>query len=213
MTTRQLSFIVPQERELYALEVRTGVDAGVWQVGRQFVRTPTDIFIPYKEGLTPIKAYDTLQSDPALLEAGFELAPVTVLLYGIQNKRDFHEMLRGTYQLTGSGVVDSRLLGTPNVTTGEDLQYQGLRNDRPIVRIEPQNGRVTKLDKTTLWGVREDSKVESEKPVHPTYMYNANGNRFVGLVVWSDGDVDVDAGGLPLNGGFYWGARLAKKIE
>ncbi len=210
MTTRQLSFVVPQE--LYNLEVRTGIDAGVWQVDRQLVRTPSGIFIPYREGLTLIKAYDALQSDPALLEAGFGLPPVTVLLYGIQHNKDFYEMLRGNL-LTGSGVVDSRLLGTPNVTTGEDLQYQGLRNDRPFARIEPQNGRVTKLDKTTLWGVREDSKAESEKPAYPTYMYNANGNRFVVLLVWSLGNVDVRANWLPLDRYFGGSARLAKKIE
>lgn len=211
-TTQQLRFVVPQEQELYPLEVRTGIDAGVWLVGRQFVRTPNDIFIPYKESLTELQAYDTLQNDPALLEAGFGLAPITVLLYGIQNSKEFYEMLRRTYQLTGSGVVNSRLLGTPNINRGENLQYQGLKNDRPIARIEPQDGRVTRLDKTTLWGVREDSKVESQKPVYPTYMYNADGNRFVDLIVGRDSGVYVVAGGLPLDR-VYQCARLAKKIE
>ena len=212
-TARQLRFGVPQEKELFPLEVRSGIDAGVWMVGRELVRTPNGIFRPYNEGFTIIQAYDTLQTDPDLLEAGFELSPVTVMLYGIQNRRDFYEMLRGTYQLTGSGVVNSSLFGTPNVTRGEDLQYLGLRNDRPIARIEAQNGQVRRLVKTTLWGVREDSKTESEKPAHPTYMYNADGNRFVELFVGFLSDVLVYADRLRLAGVFGWGARLAKKIE
>lgn len=218
MTTRQISFALPREQDLYLLEVRNGIYSGVWQVDRQLVRTPSGIFIPYKEGLTAIQAYDVLQNDPALREAGFELAPVTVLLQGVQNIKDFYEMLRGTYQLTGSGIVDSRLLGTPNINRGEDLQYNGLRNDRPIARIEPQHGQVRRLDKTTLWGVGEDSKVESKKPRYPIYMYNADGNRFVELLVRSYGYVEVYAFRHPLdwrlpNLLFDWGARLAKKIE
>ncbi|MBI2084859.1 MAG: hypothetical protein HYT70_04610 [Candidatus Aenigmarchaeota archaeon] len=188
------------------------MNAGVWRVGRQLVRTPNGIFIPYNEGLTVVQAYDAVQNDPALLEACLELVPVTVLLYGIQHDGDFYKMLRGTYQLTGSGVVDSRLLGTPNVTRG-DLQYHGLRNDRPIARIEPQNGRVEKLDKTALWGVGKGSKVESENPTHPTYMYNADGNRFVGLGFGYGDAVGVNADWNPLSRAFDWGARLAKKAE
>lgn len=220
MTTRQLRFVVPQEQELYPLEVRTGIDAGAWLVDRQVARTSSGIFMPSKEGLTLIRTYDIAQNDPALLEAGFELVPVTVLLYGIQNDRDFCEMLEGTNQLTGSGVVDYRLLGTPNVNIDDlryredSLQYQGLRNDRPIARIEPQNGQVTRLDKTTLWGVKKDSKINSEKPNHLTYtyMYNDNGNRFVSLNVQYSG-VDVIASWHPLERGFDGGVRLAKRVE
>jgi len=209
---RQTSFVMPQEQELYPLEVRTGIYAGVWHVDRNLARTPSGIFKPYNEGLAVIQVYDAFQNDPALREAGFGLAPVSVLLYGIQHDERFYEMLIGTYQLTGSGVADSRFLGTPDITReGEELQYLGLRNDCPIAEIETQSGRVTKLDKTTLWGVGKKSKVESERPRHPTYMYNVDGNRFVGLVVRSDGIVYVYASRRPLGWGFDWGARLAKR--
>ena len=216
MTTRQFGIVVPQEQELFYVEVPTGIYAGVWGVDRQLARTPSGIFLPYNERLTRIQTYDALQNDPALLEAGFGLVPASVLLYGIQHDTNFYKMLIGTSQLTGSGVVeeDGRYhLGTPNVTRGEDLQYQGLRNDRPIARIEPQSGQVRRLDKTTLWGIGEDSKVEFEKLKHPTFMHNADGNRFVGLVVRSGGDVDAYAGRLPLVGDFDRGARLAKRVE
>ena len=214
-TARQLGFAVPQEQDLYRLEVRTGIDAGVWLVERQLVRTPDGIL--YNEGLTRIQAYDALQTYPALREAGFELVPVTVLLYGIQHYKDFYEMLRGTSQLTGSGTAeqeDGRLfLGTPNVIAGEELQYRGLRNDRPSAWIEPKNGTVARLNKITLWGVGEDSEVESEKPAHLTYMYNGRGNRFVVLGVRFYGDVIVNANWDPLVEGLGGGARLAKKID
>lgn len=212
-TTVYPRFVTPREQDLYAIEVRTGMDAGVWRVGRQLVRTPSGIFYPAKERLNRIQTYDALQTDPALLEAGFGLAPVTVLLYGIQHYEEFYEMLKGTRELTGSGVVDSRLLGTPNVTRG-DLQYQGLRNDQPIARIEPQNGQVTILDKTTLWGVGKDSKVQSEEAKYPTCMFNADGNRFVGLDVGSVAvAVVVYADRHPLDWNFTGGARLAKRVE
>lgn len=213
-TARQFTFVLPQEHDLYNVEVPTGIYAGVWRVDGQLARTPSGIFKPAGEGLTPVQAYAALQSCPALREEGFELPPVSVLLYGIQNDGRFYEMLRGTRQLTGSGVVDSRRLGTPNVTRdGKDLQYQGLRNDRPIARIEPQNGQVTRLDKTTLWGISEKDRSGSEDAKHPTYMYNADGNQFVVLGVWSGGVVYAYTHRRPLYGDFVSAARLAKKVE
>ena len=215
MTTRQFGIVVPQEQELFYVEVPTGIYAGVWGVDRYLARRPSGIFVPCKEGLTRIQTYDALQNDPALLEAGFGLVPAPVLLYGIHHDTNFHKMLRGTYQLTGSGVVekDSRYhLGTPNVTRG-DLQYEGLRNDRPIARIEPQSGRVRRLDKTTLWGIGEDSIVEFEEPTHLIYMYNDDGNRFIDLDVRSFGDVLANAYRHPLSRGSGGGARLAKRVE
>lgn len=212
VATKQSRFVVPQKHDLYKVVVRTGIYAGVWGVDRQLVRTPNGIFKPVNEGLTPVQAYDALQNYPALLEEGFELPPVSVLLYGIQNDRRFYEMLRGTRQLTGSGVVDSRRLGTPNVTGG-DLKYQGLRSDRPTGRIESQNGRVVGLDKTTLWGISERDRRDSEDAKHPTYMYNADGNQFVVLGVWSGGVVYAYAVRRPFYGPFAGGARLAKRIE
>ena len=93
-------------------------------------------------------------------------------------------MLKGTYQLTGSGVAKTGnryILGTPRVIR-DSLQYEGLKDNEPKAPIQPQNSQVEGLDRTTLWGTN-GSRVKSEKPKQPTYMSNAYGNRFVVLGV------------------------------
>ena len=50
----------------------------------QFVRTSSGVLIPAKERLTVAQFYDSIQNDKTLVEAGFGLAPVSVLLAGIQ---------------------------------------------------------------------------------------------------------------------------------